>query len=304
MKQFILLLITMFFIFSCNNINKENLCLNTKKSTLELTADSLKQAGKLNEAIPIYKEIYNVTPNEKTAYSLAYSYSLYGELDSSLIYLHKATKCDSSIYRIFNPNLYPLINNKEWISIKERQIDKIEIKYGKYGNRDLVNRLMLIQMKDQAYYWHAFSQPENAEIYWKKKIELNEENEIEAKQIIKEYGWPTRELVGIDASGSLFLVLQHSNLSLMKTFQPELKKMTESDTLFLPQYALLDDRINKAEGRKQLYGSQPSYDSIKQVYYLDNVVSPDSLDIRRKKMGLNPIKEYLEQWDAELRIYE
>ena len=58
------------------------------------------------------------------------------------------------------------------------------------------------------------------------------------------------------------------------------------------------------EGRKQLYGSQISFDSIKQVYYLGHVLSPDSLDIRRKKMGLNPIKEYLKQWDAELRIYE
>ncbi len=306
MKQIIFLCVVILLLSSCKVKKNSCKCLEyNNPSKMELYADSLKRVGDLKTAILVYKTEYAIKPNKRTAYSLAYSYSLMWDMDSSLYYLKKATLCDSSIYRIYDASLFPLINTNEWKTFANRQMDKFEINHGKFGNRDLVNKLMLIRMKDQAYYWHAFTKPDSAAVYWAKKIELNKENVLEIKKIIKTYGWPTRKLVGIDALSVVFLVLQHSgDYEFVKEMRPQLKQLAESDSLFLPQYALLDDRINVREGKKQLYGSQPSYDSIKQVYYLDNVVSPDSLDIRRKKMGLNPIKEYLKQWNAELRIYD
>lgn len=279
--------------FSCNN--DSNLIISR--------ADSLKKAGDLPAAIKLYKMSYNESKASNIAYSLAYSYALLENRDSSFHFLTKAVRCDSSLYRLFSGELFSLMEDPRWKEIKELQMKKFEAKFGAFSNRNLTGQLLELKMRDQAYYYQVSTKPDSVDFYWSLKYKINEENLDKVEQIIKEYGWPRKSYVGIDASSGVFIVLQHcGKIDIMKKYLPLLQKLVKEGEADGSQLALMVDRINKHEGRKQVYGTQVSYDTINKVYFLDNVIDPDNLNKRRAEMGLEPIEEYLKNWDAELRL--
>jgi hypothetical protein len=59
--------------------------------------------------------------------------------------------------------------------------------------------------------------------------------------------------------------------------------------------ALLEDRVNLREGRKQIYGSQiGTFKDGK--YYVQPLEDPDNVDKRRAEVGLGPLNEYTQHW--------
>ncbi|MCD6366267.1 MAG: hypothetical protein J7L46_01865, partial [Bacteroidales bacterium] len=174
------------------------------------------------------------------------------------------------------------------------QIDKYEAKFGHLSNKKLAKQLLMLGLKDQAFYFQIFTFPDSANYFWAKKIDINKDNLKEVENIIKTYGWPKRTEVGVDASNSVFMVLQHSNkLELMKKYLPQLKKLVDINEADGGQYALMIDRINLKEGKNQIYGSQCTYDTINKKFYIDSVEDIKNLNKRREQVGLQPIEEYL-----------
>ena len=113
------------------------------------------------------------------------------------------------------------------------------------------------------------------------------------KSILNQYGFPGYDLVGKESSDNYWLIVQHSDfdvrfqkraLALMK--YQVLKKNASGQ-----KYAYLIDRVNINEGRKQLYGTQVNMGENGTT--LKPCMDSTHLDIRRKEMGLPPIKEYL-----------
>lgn len=300
MKNFTLLnMITCFLLislYSCNFKKNQSPVQNCNNHCKEnnIVADSLYRLGNLKEAIKMYRTNYNKCNNEETAYSLAYCYAITQNRDSSFYYLNKAVKCDSSVYRLFKGALYYLINDPRWDSIVNLQINKYEAKFGHLSNKSLTKQLLQIGLKDQAYYYQIFNFPDSANYYWTKKIAINKDNLKKVEDIIKTYGWPKKSEVGVDASPSVFIVLQHSNnLDLMKKYLPQFKNLVDINEADGGQYALMIDRINLKEGKNQIYGSQFSFDSIHKKFYIDSVEDIKNLNRRRKEVGLQPIEEYL-----------
>ena len=174
------------------------------------------------------------------------------------------------------------------------QIDKYEAKFGNISTKKLAKQLLMLQLKDQAFYYQIFTFPDSANYYWKKKITINKDNLKEVENIIKTYGWPKRSDVGVEASSSIFSVLQHcNNTELMKRYLPQLKKLVDINEADGGQYALMVDRINLKEGKDQIYGSQYTYDTINKKFYIDSVEDIKNLNKRRAEVGLQPIEEYL-----------
>ena len=67
--------------------------------------------------------------------------------------------------------------------------------------------------------------------------------------------------------------------------------------------ALLEDRVAIGQGRKQIYGSQIGRDPDNtQLYYILPLEDPDNVDKRRAKVGLQPIAEYISQWQIKWDI--
>jgi len=67
--------------------------------------------------------------------------------------------------------------------------------------------------------------------------------------------------------------------------------------------AILEDRINVREGRKQTYGSQATADQQTGKPFFYPIDDLDHLEERRKRMGLDPMSVYAKtvglEWDFE-----
>lgn len=126
-------------------------------------------------------------------------------------------------------------------------------------------------------------------------VGIDERNRNRLKEIFKEYGFPTRKLVGRDAMYGIFLMIQHADGD--KEWQrSQLKNIEEAvkhKDLDAQCYAYLYDRIKVNSGEKQLYGTQfAKVDPINKVVELAETEDVENLNKRRRELGLMPIEIY------------
>lgn len=124
------------------------------------------------------------------------------------------------------------------------------------------------------------------------------------KNIFSKNGYPTDKMVGKETSTNFFVLIQHSDSD--PKFQafmlPILKKYSKTGNVSKKDYAFLFDRVQRNTGKQQLYGTQPSYDnmgnlfdSTNKIIYPKDLADPINVDKRRKKVGLEPLEKYYEK---------
>ena len=120
------------------------------------------------------------------------------------------------------------------------------------------------------------------------------------KEIVAERGWPTRTEVGADGRRAVFFLVQHADgdLAFQKTALAPMREAYEAGDATGGQIALLTDRILKAEGQNQLYGSQLNTEPGKPAM-LWPIEDEANVDARRAKLGMTPLAEYLAMVCAE-----
>ena len=126
---------------------------------------------------------------------------------------------------------------------------------------------------------------------------VDKRNRNRLKEIIEEYGFPTRALVGKDAMYGIFLMIQHSDRDKewQKSQLPNIEKAVERGDMNGQSYAYLFDRIKINGGEKQFYGTQfANVDPINKTVELAPTEDLENLDKRRMEIGLMPIKMYKE----------
>lgn len=117
-------------------------------------------------------------------------------------------------------------------------------------------------------------------------------NLAQVEALIQEYGWLGKNFVGGKGNNALFLIIQHSDLSIQEKYLPLLEKSVEAGESRLCDLALLQDRVLMRQGKKQLYGSQVVFnkDTGAQEFY--PIEDEENVNFRRAKAGLPPIEEY------------
>jgi len=271
----------------------------------EQKADSLKKNLLFNDAIIERLSIYKIDSSYKpNIFQLAALYSLTRKMDSSYYFLDIAVKGDSSIRFLSNGDFYFICKNFQWKNICSDQIIKYELANGPIKRPDLALKLLDMKMKDQAYYSLIdYSNNKEAIRFWEIKDSLNSINLLLLDSITKNSGWPKKSDVGEYPAVAAFLVVQHSDLNSQKTYLPYLKKAVRQHEARKQDLALLIDRIKIRENKKQIYGSQISYDNKTNKNFFDysKLRNPSKINSRRKKMGLEPIEDYLKYdqiiWD-------
>ncbi len=112
------------------------------------------------------------------------------------------------------------------------------------------------------------------------------------REIIDSVGWPTVDGFGPDASHNAWLLVQHADkdvpfqercLALMKSAAP--------GDVSLRDIAYLEDRIRANRGLPQIYGTQF------QNFVLRPIEDPETVDDRRKAMGLSSLAEGIEDME-------
>lgn len=121
---------------------------------------------------------------------------------------------------------------------------------------------------------------------------LHIKNAEKLNEIIDKIGFPTIEKVGIDASESAWLIIQHSisKPDFMKKCLGLLENIVVENKTYEKNLARLSDRIDVLEGKPQLYGTQFDWDE-------NGELSPNACDdllkvnFRRLEIGLNTLDE-------------
>ncbi|WP_454045656.1 DUF6624 domain-containing protein [Chryseobacterium sp. Marseille-Q8038] len=132
---------------------------------------------------------------------------------------------------------------------------------------------------------------------WRITNQKDSINLLKVKKILDEKGWVGKDKVGAQANSALFLVIQHSDLETQKKYLPMMKEAVTKGNASPGSLALLIDRIEIREGRKQIYGSQIGIIQSNNTFYVSPLIDPDNVDKRRTEVGLGPISDYLKNWN-------
>ena len=127
----------------------------------------------------------------------------------------------------------------------------------------------------------------------KKMQQADSINILKVTALIDKYGWLGPDVVGRDGNTTLFMVIQHSNLNIQEKYLPLMRHAVQTGDANPASLALLEDRVALRQGKKQLYGSQLSWNMKTNEYFVLPLENPDSVDIRRAAVGLGPLADYV-----------
>jgi len=215
-------------------------------------------------------------------YYAAIMYANASELDSSFKMLAKCI--DAGMYDLArwerNSRLEVLYKDERWNELKI-QMKKSELKYVKtLSHPEIRNELKLMWKKDQDLVGH-----------WDKQKIIIDQNTVRLNEIIEQYGWPNRSMVGKDGTWMAWAITQHSN---DLNFQKKCLNLLEA-TLYKDEpepvlYAELYDRICRNSNEKQKFGQAIIEENgIKKFYPIDH---ESEVDERRESIGLVSLKVY------------
>jgi hypothetical protein len=153
---------------------------------------------------------------------------------------------------------------------------------------------LIIELKDADLKFREklIKEKKLSEGYNNKMETLHIKNAEKLNEIIDEIGFPTIEKVGIEASESAWLIIQHSisKPEFMKKCLKLLENVAVDNKDYEKNLAILMDRISVLEGKPQLYGTQFDWDK-------NGNLSPNKYDDllkvnnRRLKIGLNTLEK-------------
>jgi len=130
----------------------------------------------------------------------------------------------------------------------------------------------------------------------KKMKEQDSLNLIKIEKILNERGWLGPDFIGYIGNLTLWLVIQHSAPAILEKYLPMMREAAIKGDARADHLAYLEDRNNKYQNRKQLYGSQFATDSETEEGYVWPLEDPDNVDKRRSEVGLGTMQEYLAEW--------
>jgi hypothetical protein len=123
----------------------------------------------------------------------------------------------------------------------------------------------------------------------------DKKNTNELKKIIKKYGWPTISLVGKKASFNAWLLAQHADHD--RKFQSSILKLLikiydKNRDIDRANIAYLTDRLLTAKNKKQIFGTQFSFDKIGRLK-LNPIKNLKIIGKLRREYNLPPLKKYM-----------
>ncbi len=154
---------------------------------------------------------------------------------------------------------------------------------------DYADQRWRLMVEDTSRKYGFNSKP--VKLLFKKMAAADSVNLVKVDSLINKYGWLGPDQVGSDGNTTIFAVIQHANLTTQKRYLPLMREAVKEGKAKAKHLALLEDRVALGEGRKQIYGSQLGFPG----YAVLPLENPDSVDIRRASVGLEPLGVYLKE---------
>lgn len=126
---------------------------------------------------------------------------------------------------------------------------------------------------------------------WEKQIAIDRSNTKQLMDLVKRFGWPTEELLG-EGTPSMVPVLIHMQMEDSDWVLPVLHREVLDGRMPPKPYAMIYDRKQHHEGKRQIYGMMQAFDSKTGSVLAPAIVDIDETNIARSKIGLDPLEEY------------
>ena len=123
-------------------------------------------------------------------------------------------------------------------------------------------------------------------------LKVDAANLLRIEAIVARHGFPTRTLVGDDGVDAAWMLVQHADAD--PAFQADalrrIKALLSSGEFDRERYAMLTDRVLRAQGKPQRYGSQ--FEIVDGQWVAQAMEDPANVDRRRAELGMMPLTEY------------
>ena len=275
-------------------------------SELISKADQLYKIKDYKMSTDLYNKAFKIeNENPNHLYNGACASSLAGNTNKAFKWLNLSIERGWTNLKHLNSDtdLENLHSKKEWRKTIEKLEKKLELIEANY-DKPLQTELLTILEEDQKYRIQInetqkkFAQDsKEMQDLWKIIIQKDSINLLKVKKILDQKGWVGKDKVGTQANNALFLVIQHSDLETQKKYLPMMKEAVTKGNANPGSLALLIDRIEIREGRKQIYGSQIGTYPNTNIQYVLPLMDPDNVDKRRKEVGLGSMSDYVKNWN-------
>lgn len=157
---------------------------------------------------------------------------------------------------------------------------------------DQVYRAQMREVSDK-YGW----QSPQMDSLWKLQSHADSINTAKISEVIDNYGYPGKSLVGPGQASTAFLVIQHAPLEVQEKYYDIIIKAADEGEVSWRSVALLVDRVKMRNGQKQIYGSQVNQDHETGEYYFFEIENPHQIDSIRATVGLGALQQYADNWN-------
>lgn len=159
-------------------------------------------------------------------------------------------------------------------------------------NEELRRELLAMRKEDLRVRAETIQASSVYEGYNRQMEAVHNRNAERLKQLVGEYGWPGRSLVGEDGMIAAWFIAQHaiSDPPFQRQVLEILKTALARGEVSPQSVAFLEDRICIFEGRPQIYGTQFEPDE-QGMYRPSPIADPENVNARRRAAGMNTIEE-------------
>lgn len=128
--------------------------------------------------------------------------------------------------------------------------------------------------------------------------DVDAESTVWLKEVLRQRGWPSTNRSDPDLAFSAWLLTQHADARpAVQECVLDLMTQQSSTPEEATNLAYLTDRVRLANGQPQVYGTQVSFDDVQGKASPALLADPAHVNERRAGVGLEPIEEYLKQFE-------
>lgn len=168
-------------------------------------------------------------------------------------------------------------------------------------NNKLKDELLKLKEKDQQQLFEDIRENRKPDALVERLKESREKNNAKLCPILKEFGWPTTNLVGKEGVDAAFSLLVNSgSRDLQIDLLPVMVAAATQGELSRPDFARYVDRLRLDAGLKQLFGTQATI--INGFLVLFPIEAEGQVDLRRKQFEMPPLALYVRSLEFQYRL--
>lgn len=165
-------------------------------------------------------------------------------------------------------------------------------------NKKLREELLKLAGKSEKLIYNSIEEDRSNDNSRKRIDESRQQDNARLCQVLKDFGWPTSDLVGPDGvAATLYLVRNSRQLDLQVALLPVIIAAVKKGEIEKAAVARLVDRMRVDAGMKQLFGTQVKV--MNGFLVLTPIEAEAQVDDRRKQFGLPPLAPNLRELERQ-----